>query len=88
MQEYSPGTHHGSAEPSIRRRTPAAAISDSYAVVKVILNNVLAMRQPLKRSTLDDRALMRGVLRIARQRGLAKRQVGSVDDVITAWRVQ
>jgi hypothetical protein len=33
-------------------------------------------------------ALMRGVLRIARQRGLAKRQVGSVDDVITAWRVQ
>ena len=41
----------------------------------------------MKRGTLADRALMSGVLRIARQRGLAKRQVGSVADVITAWRV-
>ena len=42
----------------------------------------------MKRGTLADRALMRGVLRIERQRGLAKSQVGSVDDVITAWRVR
>jgi hypothetical protein len=55
--------------------------------VKVILNDMRVRERPLKRGTLADRASMRGVLRIARQRGVAKRQAGYVDGVITAWRV-
>jgi hypothetical protein len=76
----------GSAEPSVRRRAPAAAGSDADPVVKVSLNEMLARQGPLKRGTRVDRALMRGGPRIARQRGVAKRQAGSVADVIIAWR--
>jgi hypothetical protein len=81
------GHARGSAALSVRRRAPAAAGSDGDAVVKVILNEMLARKRPLKRGTLADRASMRGVLRIARQRSLAKRQAGSIGDVITAWRI-
>jgi hypothetical protein len=56
--------------------------------VKVILNDMLAKYRPLKRRTLADRASMRGVLRIAGQWVLARRQAGSADQVITALRVQ
>lgn len=38
----SPGIHVGRAEPSVRRRAPAAAGSDADAVVKVILNDLRA----------------------------------------------
>jgi hypothetical protein len=81
------GHARGSAEPFLRRRASVAAGSDAHAVVEVILNDMLAGYRPLKRGTLADCALMRGVPRIAGQRGLAKRQAGSVDDVIIAPRV-
>src|SRR5262249_899935 len=77
---------HGLGEPSVRRRV-AAAGSDADAVVKMILNDRLAGYRPLKRGTLVDRASMRGYCAAKDNGVLAKRQAGSVDDVITAWRV-
>jgi len=42
----------------------------------------------LKRGTLADRAIDERPTAHRTGTGLAKRQVGCVDDVITAWRVQ
>ena len=59
------------------RRVPAAAVSNGYAVVKVILNDVLPKCLPLKRSMpICDRALVRGDT------------AEHIDDVIASWRVR
>jgi hypothetical protein len=50
----------------MRRRVPAGAVSDGYAVVKVIIGDLQVKRRASERSRpIDDRALMRGVRPIA-----------------------
>jgi hypothetical protein len=56
----------GRPQTSMRRRVPAGAVSDGYAVVKVIIGDLQVKRRASERSRpIDDRALMRGVRPIA-----------------------